>query len=575
MGLFDHFPYTNVHELNLDWVLSMMKALEAEWEAFIAGNSLQFADPMLHDVTKTYAKNTIVLDDTGNAYVSLQAVPVGVGLQNEDYWLMVFDYEAFIEKVNKNFTARYYRGSYRATSAMAIGDWLTVDDILYKATAAIAVDDILEDEVNITHFTLEDFIKAFMQSATQLINQYKYDIDASELLYRQQLAQDIANTTASLQAQLDLAISGATVDSEVINARLGADGVTYPTLGDAIRTQFTNSDKSKEVINSLAVENKHAVVYPDPMTTDALDIADNSGNIAVAIDFEGTLKAPDFSSKIAALSKTLYSNKPWNFAIADSDNNIVFGILNGKAIDNLNLYGKKLSIVGDSISTYSGYIPTGYLTYYPRNDVDSVEKTWWYKLADELSLEIIANASWSGSTVTGNSQGDGSCACSDTRIDDLKGSNNETPDIIIIYMTTNDWVSNAAIGNFNSHDVIPAEGVQTKITEAYALMLYKIRTEYPNAMVYCLTNLEGRLHPGDTTYPIENNNNDTIHEVNHAITEVAHIMGAHVIDLNTSGIHYWNVSSYTVDGKLHPNTAGHEIIKEVVKDALLNTYHNM
>ena len=237
MGLFDHFPYTNVHELNLDWVLSMMKALEAEWDAFTAGNSLQFADPMLHDITKTYAKNTIVLDGNGNAYVSLQAVPVGVGLQNGDYWLMVFDYEAFIEKVNKNFTARYYRGSYRATAAMAIGDWLTVDDVLYKATAAIAVDDILEDGVNITHFTLEDFIKAFMQSANQLIQQYKNDIDASELQYRNQLAQDIANTTASLQAQLDAAISGATVDSEVINGRVTWYGKTSSTIGDAIRKQ--------------------------------------------------------------------------------------------------------------------------------------------------------------------------------------------------------------------------------------------------------------------------------------------------------------------------------------------------
>lgn len=25
MGLFDHFPYTNVHELNLDWVLANLK----------------------------------------------------------------------------------------------------------------------------------------------------------------------------------------------------------------------------------------------------------------------------------------------------------------------------------------------------------------------------------------------------------------------------------------------------------------------------------------------------------------------------------------------------------------------
>ena len=269
MGLFDHFPYTNVHELNLDWVLSMMKALEAKWDAFTAGNSLTFADPMLHDVTKTYAKNTIVLDGNGNAYVSLQAVPVGVGLQNGDYWLMVFDYEAFIEKVNKNFTARYYRGSYRATDAMAIGDWLTVDDVLCKATAAIAADDVLELGVNIEHFTLEDFIKAFMTSANQMIQQYKNEIDASEYAYRQQLAGDIANTTASLQAQLDAAIAGATVDSEVINARVGADGVTYPTLGDAIRTQFNNAaqvDESMVIrvdIDSASMHSEYIDIIPE------------------------------------------------------------------------------------------------------------------------------------------------------------------------------------------------------------------------------------------------------------------------------------------------------------------------
>ena len=290
MGLFDHFPYTNVHELNLDWILSMMKALEAEWEAFTAGNSLQFADPMLHDISKTYAKNTIVLDGNGNAYVSLQAIPVGVGLQNGDYWLMVFDYEAFIEKVNKNFTANYYRGSYRATAAMAIGDWLTVDDVLYKATAAIAVDDILEDGVNITHFTMEDFIKAFMQSANQLIQQYKNDIDASELLYRQQLAQDIANTTASLQAQLNLAISGATVDSEVINARLGADGVTYPTLGDAMRTQI-----GRLIDASLQYDDIHSSINALDHAAEIMRgkyVSYSSGNIGDAPDYTAFYMIP-------------------------------------------------------------------------------------------------------------------------------------------------------------------------------------------------------------------------------------------------------------------------------------------
>ena len=33
MGLFDHFPYTNVHELNLDWLLTNTKQLMENMDA--------------------------------------------------------------------------------------------------------------------------------------------------------------------------------------------------------------------------------------------------------------------------------------------------------------------------------------------------------------------------------------------------------------------------------------------------------------------------------------------------------------------------------------------------------------
>jgi len=34
MGLFEHFPYTNMHELNLSWLLQAMKKLQEDYEAF-------------------------------------------------------------------------------------------------------------------------------------------------------------------------------------------------------------------------------------------------------------------------------------------------------------------------------------------------------------------------------------------------------------------------------------------------------------------------------------------------------------------------------------------------------------
>ena len=234
------YPYTDFHELNLDFLLRSMEELKKAFASFTASNSLIFAEPLLHDLSKSYAKNTLVLDPDGNAYISVQAVPVGIQLSDSSYWLMVFNFEEYTEKANKNFTVNYLRDTTRAPQAYAVGDWIVLDDVLYKATAVIAADDLLEVGTNIVHFTVEQFLKDFTTSIVQTVNQYKNDIDASELAYRQQLALDIANTTANLQAQLDVAISGATVDSEVINARVGADGVTYNTLGTAINTQLDN-----------------------------------------------------------------------------------------------------------------------------------------------------------------------------------------------------------------------------------------------------------------------------------------------------------------------------------------------
>ena len=60
---------------------------------------------------------------------------------------------------------------------------------------------------------------------------------------------------------------------------------------------------------------------------------------------------------------------------------------------------KNVFILGDSYSTFEGYIPEGYVAYYrpdgpsylrkkPElekndNDVFSVEQTWWYNLVKE------------------------------------------------------------------------------------------------------------------------------------------------------------------------------------------------
>lgn len=340
------------------------------------------------------------------------------------------------------------------------------------------------------------------------------------------------------------------------------DNVARSRLYDVFGAERTFKDESGIV--DVVAENSQNL----------LGVSDPNGNIVLNIDRFGKIETPGFNSNDINMQIIPFSSK-YDLAVTDPLGNTLIAVKNGDIVTS-KLSGKKVSILGDSISTYSGYNPEGYATHYPTGNVNNVEKTWWKKLINETGMTLLSNASWAGSRVTGDSQGNAYAGCSDARIAALAGANGEQPDVILVYITTNDWGNNPQreIGNFDSTSEIPAEGEIVTISNAYALMLYKIRNAYPLAQVFCITSLEGRRASGDTTYPIINSHNQTICEVNKAISEIAQIFGANVINLQTCGIHYWNVGTYTVDGTVHPNAAGMEIIKNKVLSVMLHDYIN-
>ena len=60
---------------------------------------------------------------------------------------------------------------------------------------------------------------------------------------------------------------------------------------------------------------------------------------------------------------------------------------------------KWVSILGDSISTYNGWVPAGNSYYYPKDDVNDVKKTWWHILLKKLGAKLCVNESWNGRKV--------------------------------------------------------------------------------------------------------------------------------------------------------------------------------
>lgn len=157
MGLFDQWPYTNFHELNLEWILRMIRDLSATVENFVALNTIKYADPIQWNITTQYEGNTVVLDpQNGTAYISSKPVPAGVALTNTDYWRVIFTLDVL--SANQNITFRNDGSNTLATFASNAGDWLIWNGNLYKVSRQINVNEAYVAGYNLDRYSVELFI---------------------------------------------------------------------------------------------------------------------------------------------------------------------------------------------------------------------------------------------------------------------------------------------------------------------------------------------------------------------------------------------------------------------------------
>lgn len=101
MSFFNNYPYTDFHELNLDWVLKNLKELDKEWDEFKVLNTITIQGTW--DISKNYPKYSIV-EDNGTGYLSIKPIPAGILISNLDYWLPVGTYSTAIADLNSRLT---------------------------------------------------------------------------------------------------------------------------------------------------------------------------------------------------------------------------------------------------------------------------------------------------------------------------------------------------------------------------------------------------------------------------------------------------------------------------------------
>lgn len=114
MGVFEHFPYTNFHDLNLNWVINLIRELTSKvdsiesWESVhkheyetlaekVDGLIAHLVDAILPwDSSVEWPIYSIVSYLDSN-YIAIQDVPVGTMITNTDYWV---EANTVVEQVN-------------------------------------------------------------------------------------------------------------------------------------------------------------------------------------------------------------------------------------------------------------------------------------------------------------------------------------------------------------------------------------------------------------------------------------------------------------------------------------------
>lgn len=229
-------------------------------------------------------------------------------------------------------------------------------------------------------------------------------------------------------------------------------------------------------------------------------------------------------------------------------------------------FGKQFSILGDSISTLDGYNPRGYKVFYTgvnseKAHVTQMQDTWWDKVISFFGGELLVNNSWSGSRVTKLHESEQlfPSGCSDERTSSLH-INEITPDVILIYLGTNDWGFGVNTGNETR---ILGVDENEYFDSAYDNMLKKLKRNYPQSEIWCFTLCETFISERlDFQFP-HRHAGIHIEEYNNIIRHAAWNNKCKLIDLYNFHIPY-----DTIDGS-HPTNHGMDTIATMVLRAAL------
>lgn len=202
----------------------------------------------------------------------------------------------------------------------------------------------------------------------------------------------------SLEAQFTTVVSAVTTDTEVTNIRVGDDGVTYSTAGEAVRNQFSNV---KAELNMISAETKNLADLDEVIIGKAWNGDSNANRASLFIPMEvGTKYTVSFATNpfdaiyaydkasieaTSYLTSTKLTSSGYSSTAPTGAHYLCLGF-NKTAISKSDFEGIKLQVeIGDSATDYVPHI--GAVDYMLREQTDSFyDAVYSNNLSDKLVM---------------------------------------------------------------------------------------------------------------------------------------------------------------------------------------------
>ena len=298
----DYLIKGDMYQYNLGWLIQELLSFKQDLATAIDLKTIKYADPIQWDITTQYPANTVVVDPkSGTAYMSKVPVPAGVELTNDNYWVVVFNYQDIYNKIMDSVAFNDRDQDY-ATKDLLVNDLVWYAGDLYRVTREITTGSKYIPGTNLIKTSIESLLAHYYgRDRTAQVSNDTVNVSGDYTLSAGNIAETSTNRTVKVTKDREVDVNGS--DS------VHVDGESTLNVG-GMRTEIYAGDKTEGVtgvytgkFGSASFETG-APSWKVKFPTKAVDLADIDKTLYIDVTRHGVLNdGSDVSAKIAELIK--------------------------------------------------------------------------------------------------------------------------------------------------------------------------------------------------------------------------------------------------------------------------------